>query len=230
MSWSCPLLSVPGVKVIKVEGREGKPLNTSTYAVQSWGILYKGDYNNCLDEITVVVEMSTQQLTFKSGEDKWKLSTGILSIITAVLTLIVIPLGRTYIERQPWFPPPQASTQVPSSPGKSGSPSPQAKKTKPQNPYDDLKQHPGLVKNGGCGGLYVSKTTDPKKGQVRYPVFIPREYSVVEAQKFCEDAYRKYDGADIQIASFTDKEQADLFIEYIEKHFPGARLGKQESR
>jgi hypothetical protein len=226
MKWACPLLSVPGVKVIRVEVREGKPLDTSMYSVQPWGILYKGDYYSCLDEITVVVEMSTQQLAFKSGEDKWKLSTSILSVITAALTLIIIPLGRTYIERQSWFPPPQASTQVSPSPGKSGSPSSQAKNPKPQNPYNDLKQYPAWKEKGGCGGLHMSKTTDSGNIQIYYPVFIPGKYSLEKARDFCKDAQMKYDYSEIQIASFTDKEQADLFVEFIQKHFPGARRGK----
>jgi hypothetical protein len=224
--WNCQLLGVPSVKVIRVTGDAGQEFSPSAYRVLPGSIFWTGDLNSHPGEITLSIQMSTQELAFKSGQDKWKLSTFISSGIAVIMTTVALPLVLEYCKRGLWPAPPSQTTQVTPSPKQSGASSPQVSIPKPsKNPYDDLTQYP-TMDGKPCGKLHISKTTYPEKNYEYYPIFIPGKYSIDEAKRFCHDAYIKPGSPDIQIASFTDESQANLFVGFIQKHFPGARRGK----
>lgn len=61
-----------------------------------------------------------------------------------------------------------------------------------------------------------------------YPIFIPRgdnNFKRVE-KEFCKDA--RHWGDNIQVASFSEEDEADMFLDFIREHFDGAWKGNPQ--
>lgn len=226
--WRCPYFRIPGAEFESFFG-DGKPLQIHEYEVNQKleMVLWRSTLPKP-KELAFVVRL-TKNLSTKEATDRWKVTTAIMAaIIAAVLPeLTKVWLGnKDYSNTTPA--PPEVVTTVVPTPALTPTPTVSTPTPTPTlvNKYKE-KYANGEFPLPQCGEVIV--------GRPVYPIFIPYEgdnLGRVRSQ-FCEDAYPTrgdayYTRSKVVVASFSNEEEADIFLEFIKEYFDGARKGQPQ--
>jgi hypothetical protein len=209
-SWKCDFLKLPGIKLSKLtDSTGGEEIPSEKYIVKEEHhiIRWNSDENTHPREPIVWFEGKENLVT-----DRWKPFA--LSLFTVVVGGVSVEAFKIMNKHKDY--PPISSQASPTSPPSLpiNIPTPKGDPPKPptsKNPYES-KAYP--LKS--CGPDIRSKDM--------HPIFVSGKYSLNDVKEICRDAFPVRN--EIQIASFNNEKDADLFLEFIRQKFKTSRRGK----
>ncbi|MBD2177002.1 hypothetical protein H6F42_08780 [Pseudanabaena sp. FACHB-1998] len=229
LSWRCRALEIPGAD-IKTVMLNGIDQHKNHYRITDIGNISINIPNYPVypetDDVVVIIQL-TKQLSTQNEVSIWQ----IISAISAIVATFFSPIGaeiykqtQNHKDYQPSVSPPSTSTTTPSptstttpSPTSTTTPSP----TSTTTPSPTSTTQDGLLKyplaDCGAGATYIGQNAPHR-------VFVPSNGNNLKTvrDKFCKDAFLSDKETKIVMASFTKKEDADIFLKDIKRFFPDA--------
>jgi hypothetical protein len=199
-SWKCEFLKLPGIKLSRLtDSAKGEEISSEMYIVDEkyHMITWNRDPNTRPKEPIVWLEGKENWVT-----DRWK--SFALTSFTVVMGGVSVETFKLINKHTDYNTPP-ISRNIP-TPKSDPAKSPTSK-----NPYESK--------------AYPLKKCGPKKmSEGMHPVFVSGDNSLNDVREICSDALRV--NKEIQIASFNNEKEADLFLEFIKQKFKNPRRGK----
>jgi hypothetical protein len=212
-SWKCDFLKLPGIKLSRLtDSAKAEEILSEMYVVDEkyHMIKWTRDGNTHPKEPIVWFEGKENLVT-----DRWKSVALILPFLTAVMGG-VSPEAFKLVNKHKDYGSPAPSQASPTS-------SPSLPIDIP-TPKGDPAKSP-TSKNSYESKAYPLKSCGPDiRSKDMHPIFVSRKYSLNDVKEICRDAFPVRN--EIQIASFNNEKDADLFLEFIRQKFKISWRGK----
>jgi hypothetical protein len=226
LSWRCPALEIPGadIKTVMLNGIrtdkrycEINEIGNISITIPNYPVYPE------TDDVVVIIQL-TKQLSTQNEVSIWQIISAIAAIMAVVATFFS-PIGaeiykqtQNHKDYQPSVSPPSTSTTTPPSTSTT-TPSP----TSTTTPSPTSTTQDGLLKyplaDCGTGATYIGQNA-------LHRVFVPSNGNNLKTvrDKFCKDAFLSDQETKIVMASFTKKEDANIFLKDIKRFFPDADI------
>ncbi|MGB3495644.1 MAG: hypothetical protein WBA57_23140 [Elainellaceae cyanobacterium] len=218
-AWRCAVLGIPGAEVERIVHKDRVLQPDYDYALDSKHKIIQWISNESRPTPLVVFFKLTKELSTQKNVDNWKRLTVILtstfSFLSVIATLLAPSIGEMTKITLGHTDYPKANHST-SSPGEDPEfETVSLPETQPVNVFQEMYEQ-GQYPRGQCGSV----TRNPI-----YPIFVPDRSDNLNRiiSSFCSDA--RLIGGKIQVASFSSEEEAEMFLEFIEKYFDGAWKG-----